>query len=138
MLIYIIVVIVKRTEGAYFKKTSKSKVSALKYYCGKDLENAHSAEADIKATKDILLAQIERYGDVGDTVSDLAEYSAPRFKSADLSRRLAYNDKDELIFNFGKYKGEPVKNHLDYAEWMIEKDFPEDTKNILDKFIRNS
>ena len=100
----------------YFKKEPRTLSAALKYYCYKDLENAHSAEADIKATKDILLAQIERYEDVGSTVTDLADYSAPRFKSADLSRRLAYNDKDELIFNFGKYKGESVKAHLHYAE----------------------
>ena len=71
----------------YFKKEPRSLSAALKYYCDKDLMDAHSAEADIKATKDILLAQIERYEDVGDSVSDLAEYSAPRFKSADLSRR---------------------------------------------------
>ena len=82
--------------------------------------------------------QIERYDDVGDTVTDLADYSAPRFKSVDLSRRLAYNDKDELIFNFGKYKGEPVKAHLDYAEWMLEKDFSEDTKILLEKFVINN
>ena len=122
----------------YFKKEPRSLSAAYKYYCNQELVDAHSAEADIKATKDILLAQIERYSDVGSNVTDLADYSAPRFKSADLSRRLAYNDKDELIFNFGKYKGEPVKNHIDYAEWMLEKDFPEDTKNILNKFIRNN
>ncbi len=122
----------------YFKKEPRSLSAAFKYYCNQELVDAHSAEADIKATKDILLAQIERYNDVGDTVSNLADYSAPRFKSADLSRRLAYNDKDELIFNFGKYKGEPVKAHIDYAEWMLEKDFPEDTKNILDRFIKDN
>ncbi|MEN8192867.1 MAG: hypothetical protein ABFS12_08625 [Bacteroidota bacterium] len=75
------------------------------------------------------------YDDVGSTVSDLAEYSLPRFKSADLSDRLAHNNKDELIFNFGKYKGEPVKDNLDYAEWMLKKDFPEDTKNIYKKYL---
>ncbi|MEN8193857.1 MAG: 3'-5' exonuclease, partial [Bacteroidota bacterium] len=122
----------------YFKKEPRTLSAAYKYYCNQELKDAHSAEADIKATKDILLAQIERYEDVGDTVLNLADYSAPRFRSADLSGRLAYSDKDELLFNFGKYKGEPVKNHIDYAEWMLEKDFPEDTKNILNKFMKNS
>lgn len=110
----------------FLEKFSKNEIIDLLYKA--KLKPADNVGIILLKEKTPLLQQI-----IAHTVSNLADYSAPRFKSADLSPRLAYNDKDELIFHFDKYKGAPVKAHIDYAEWMLEKDFPDDTKNILKK-----
>jgi DNA polymerase-3 subunit epsilon len=64
-------------------------------------------------------------------VNELAEFTQPKVKRADLSGRLVYNDKNEIVFNFGKHKGERVIDNAQFTNWILSKDFPEDTKNIL-------
>ena len=91
-------------QSIFHKKEQRTLVAAYKFYCNKDLENAHSAEADTLATYEVLEAQIERYGDIGSTVEELAVFSS--FGSnVDFAGRIALNDKGEEIFTFGKYKG---------------------------------
>lgn len=118
-------------QTIFFKKEPRTLAAAYKFFCEEELEDAHSAEADIKATKDILLAQLEKYDDIGTNVSELAEFTKPQVKRADLSGRLVYNEKNEIVFNFGKHKGERVIDNAQFTNWILSKDFPEDTKNIL-------
>ena len=110
-------------------------VAAYKFYCHKDLENAHSAEADTVATLEVLEAQLDRYkDDLKNDVGFLAEFSM-RSRFADYAGRIVYDDKDVPVFNFGKHKGKAVtdvlKAEASYYSWMMEGDFTLDTKKVL-------
>ncbi len=128
-------------QNIFHKKEQRTLVAAYKFYCDKELENAHSAEADTMATYEVLEAQIARYGDIGDTVEALAEYST-HGAVADFAGRIAYNDKGEEVFNFGKYKGRSVEEVFrvepSYYNWMMDGDFPLYTKKIITEIrLRN-
>ena len=112
--------------------------AALKFFCNKELENAHSAEADTMATWDVLQAQLVRYADVLKTdVDSLAEFCAD-VKSVDFERRMIWKD-DVEVFNFGKHKGRPVEEVLaaepSYYDWMQKGNFSLHTKLQL-KYIK--
>jgi DNA polymerase-3 subunit epsilon len=121
-------------QNIFHKKEQRTLVAAYKFYCDKDLENAHSAEADTLATYEVLEAQIERYGDIGDSVEQLAEFST-HGAVADFAGRIAYNEQGEEIFTFGKYKGEKVEDIFrkepSYYSWMMNGDFPLYTKKVI-------
>jgi DNA polymerase III subunit epsilon len=120
----------------FMKNEPRDLSAALLFYCGENLENAHSAEADIIATKKILLAQIEKYDDVPESVSELSDYSTDGQKRfADIEGKLVYNENNEIVFSFGKHKGERVIDNADYAGWVLAKDFPEDTKTIIRQLL---
>ena len=108
--------------------------AAYMFYCGRDLENAHAAEADTLATYEVLLGQLERYSDLENDVDFLAEYSS-RGATADFAGRIAYNDKQEEIFTFGKYKGRKVvdifQSEPSYYSWIMNGDFPNYTKKVF-------
>ncbi len=121
--------------------------AAYKFYCDKPLENAHTAEADTIATYEIFKAQLERYqnveqvdekGNVFKPVKNdmavLSELTA-RTKNADLAGRIAFNDKGQEVFNFGKHKDKPVREVFEkepsYYNWMMQGDFPLYTKKII-------
>ncbi len=120
----------------YHKKEQRTLKAAYKFYCDKDLENAHSAEADTYATYEILKKQIERYDDLGDDVNSLSAFSF-HTRNVDFVGRIIYNDDDVPVFNFGKYKGKPVaevlKKDPGYYGWMMNADFPLYTKKVLTK-----
>ena len=109
-------------------------VAAYKFYCDKDLEEAHSAEADTKATYEVLKAQLDRYDDLENDIDKLAEYSC-RAESADYAGRILYNEKGEEVFGFGKYKGRSVAEVFriepSYYAWMMNGDFPLYTKKVI-------
>ena len=121
-------------QNLFHKKEQRTLVAAYKFYCDKDLENAHSAEADTLATYEVLEAQIERYGDIGDTIEELAAFSTHN-ETVDFAGRIALNDKGEEVFTFGKYKGRSVAEIFDkepsYYSWLINGDFPQYTKKIF-------
>ena len=108
--------------------------AAYKFYCNKEIVNAHSAEADITATFEVLEAQLEKYQDLTPTSSFLHDFSAMN-NNVDLSGRMIYDDKEEELFNFGKYKGQKVADVLkrdpSYYSWMMNADFPLETKRAL-------
>lgn len=120
-----------------FKKNEpRDLTAALKFYCKEDLTNAHSAEADIIATKKILLAQIKKYDDVPGTVLELSAYSTEGQKrNADITGKLLYNEQNEIVFGFGKNKGKKITDDPDYAKWMLSTDFPEDTKLLIKQIL---
>ena len=118
----------------FYKKEQRTLSAAYQFYCDKDLTNAHSAEADTRATYEVLQAQLDMYSDLQNNVDQLSKYSA-HSRSVDFVGRIVYNDKDEEIFNFGKYKGQTVVSVLakdpSYYSWMMNGDFPLYTKNVL-------
>lgn len=121
-------------QTIFHRKEQRTLVAAYKFYCDKDLENAHSAEADTMATYEVLEAQIERYGDIGNTIDELAEFSS-NGPIVDFAGRLSLNDKGEEIFTFGKYKGRKVeevfKSDPSYYSWIMNGDFPLYTKKKI-------
>lgn len=121
-------------QNIFHKKEQRTLVAAYKFYCDKDLENAHSAEADTLATYEVLEAQIERYGDIGSTVEELASFSTHN-EMVDFAGRITLNEKGEEIFTFGKYKGRKVEDVFrtepSYYSWMMQGDFPLYTKKVI-------
>ncbi|MFO7371175.1 MAG: 3'-5' exonuclease [Bacteroidales bacterium] len=118
----------------FHKKEQRTLSAAYKFYCDKDLTNAHTAEADTMATYEVLKAQIERYSDLPNDVDELSKYSSHN-RNADFLGRIIYDDEDHEIFNFGKYKGQRVEEVLKkdsgYYGWMMNGQFPLHTKNVL-------
>lgn len=118
----------------FHKKEQRTLGAAYKFYCNKELKHAHSAEADTRATYEILKAQLQKYSDLPDKIDKLSEYSSHN-RNADLVGRIVYDEHGEEIFNFGKYKGQKVedifKNDPAYYSWMMNSDFPLYTKKIL-------
>ena len=123
----------------FHKKEQRTLGAGYKFYCGKDLENAHSAEADTVATFEILEAQIEKYDDLANDVEFLSEYSAHN-KRVDFAGFIVVDDKEEEVFSFGKYKGRRVmdvlKENPGYYNWIQNADFPLYTKKVL-SYIRD-
>ena len=120
----------------FFKKEPRDLSAAFQFYCGKTMENAHSAAADVEATYEIFKAQIERYADLENDIKFLSEYTSQR-KSADLAGMIGINDKGQEVFNFGKYKGQIVQEVFEkdtgYYGWIQNADFPLYTKKVLTK-----
>jgi DNA polymerase III subunit epsilon len=118
----------------FHKKEQRTLGAAYKFYCDKDLEDAHSAEADTKATYEVLKAQLDRYADLPNDVDELSKYSSHN-RNADLLGRIVYDDEGVEVFNFGKYKGQRVEEVLKkdsgYYGWMMNGQFPLYTKNVL-------
>ncbi len=118
----------------FHKMEQRTLSAAYKFYCEKNLDDAHSAEADTKATYEILKAQIERYNDLNNDIEELSKFSSHN-KNADFAGRIVFNDKGEEVFNFGKYKGQTVESVLEkdqgYFGWMLNSDFPLYTKKVL-------
>lgn len=122
-------------QNIFHKMEQRTLSAAYKFYCQKDLENAHSAEADTLATYEILKGQLDRYPDtLQNDVKMLAEFST-KTKLADYAGRIALNDKDVPVFNFGKHKGKPVEevfvSEPSYYSWMMNGDFTLDTKKVI-------
>ena len=121
-------------QNIFHKKEQRTLVAAYKFYCDRDLTEAHSAEADTRATYEVLQAQLDRYPDLENDVDALAEFSS-RGESADYAGRILYNEKGEEVFGFGKYKGRPVaevfRAEPSYYAWMMNGDFPLYTKRVI-------
>lgn len=121
-------------QNIFHKMEQRTLVAAYKFYCGKDLVDAHSAEADNIATHEVLMSQIERYDELENDISFLAEFSQ-RTNNADLMGRIVYNDEGVEVFNFGKHRGKPVTEILEkepsYYSWIMDGDFPLYTKKVL-------
>ena len=125
-------------QNIYHKLERRTLVAAYKYYCGKDLENAHSALADTRATLEVLEAQLDRYpADLQNDVNFLSDYSKMN-NNVDFAGRIIKDERGVEVFNFGKHKGKPVKDVLlrldpSYYSWMMQGDFAQNTKQVLTK-----
>ena len=121
-------------QNIFHKKEQRTLVAAYKFYCDKDLTEAHSAQADTMATYEVLKAQLERYPDLENNIDALAEFST-RDKMVDYAGRIVYNEQGVEVFNFGKYKGESVeavfRREPSYYAWIMDGDFPNYTKKVV-------
>ena len=118
----------------YHKREPRTLSAAHKFYCGCEFDNAHSALADTRATYEVLKAQLDHYDDMENDVAALAKESSFT-RNVDFAGRFVYDDAGREVFNFGKYKGEPVAAVLQrdpgYYGWMMNGDFPLNTKQAL-------
>ena len=128
-------------QTIFHKKEQRTLVAAYRFYCDKDLNAAHSAEADTRATYEVLKAQLDRYPDLPNDIEELSKFSTQN-RNVDLMGRLVYNDKGEEIVNFGKYKGQKAADVMEkdtsYLDWVIKGDFPADTKAAFMRIRKES
>lgn len=127
-------------QTIFHKMEQRTLVAAYRFYCGKELTDAHSAAADTMATYEVLKAQLDKYGELENDMAFLADFST-QTRFADYAGRIAYDEQGEEIFNFGKYKGRRVaqvfRDEPSYYAWMENGDFPEYTKKVIrDIYIR--
>jgi DNA polymerase-3 subunit epsilon len=124
-------------QNIFHKMEQRTLAAAFKFYCGKVLENAHSAEADTLATYEVLKSQLDRYEELENDMDWLAKFSEPSRRAADFAGFIRYNDKNEEVFGFGKYKGRRVEDILEenagYFSWLMDADFPMYTKQVITK-----
>jgi DNA polymerase-3 subunit epsilon len=120
----------------FHKHEQRTLSAAYKFYCDKNLEDAHTAEADTRATYEVLKAQLDRYPDLQNDIAFLADYSSFT-RNVDFAGRMVYDENGREIFNFGKYKGQPVADVLrrdtGYYGWIMGNDFTLNTKAMLTK-----
>ena len=121
-------------QNIFHKMEQRNLIAAYKFYCRKELTNAHSAEGDTRATYEVLLAQLDRYPELKNDVDFLSEFSA-KSKNVDYAGRIVYDDKGDEVINFGKHKGRRVADVLraepSYYDWIMRGDFTLDTKRVL-------
>ncbi len=123
-------------QNIFHKMEQRTLAAAHQFYCKKPIENAHNALHDAQATWDVLKAQMAHYADLSNDIPSLSEFSkAGNYNLLDFAGRLAINEKDESIYNFGKHKGKTIKEvariEPGYYGWMLDADFPLYTKKCL-------
>jgi DNA polymerase-3 subunit epsilon len=122
--------------GNIFKRKEPRTLSAAyQFYCGAELENAHSAEADILATVDVFVNQLERYPDLPLDINELHSFCNYDRKVLDLSGKFTLDADGDIVFNFGSKKGTKAKNDLGYVQWMYGKDFAPDTMKVCEGLL---
>ncbi|MDB5202690.1 MAG: 3-5 exonuclease [Ferruginibacter sp.] len=128
-------------QHIFYSMEPRTLTAAYKYYCAKELANAHSAEVDINATIEVLDAQLLRYEKLGNSVDSILQ-TIGEDKVVDYARRFCYDDKNVEVFNFGKYKGKSVadilRNEPQYYDWMMKGDFPMHTKKKLTEIFNRA
>lgn len=121
-------------QTIFHKLEQRTLSAAYKFYCDKNLDDAHSANADTRATYEVLKAQLDRYPQLKNDINFLADFSTQN-KNADLMGRIVYNADGKEVFNFGKYKGQVVedvfRHDTGYYAWMMQGDFARNTKQVI-------
>lgn len=134
-------------QNIFHKMEQRTLKAAYSFYCGKNLENAHSADADTMATYEVLMAQLDRYKDteyvspdgtvckpIVNDIEALSRFTA-NSQWADLAGHIAYDKQHREVFNFGKHKGKPLEEVFTsepaYYDWIIKSDFPLYTKALV-------
>lgn len=121
-------------QTIFHKMEKRTLEAAYKFYCGKDLTNAHSAEADTEATYEVLKSQLDKYDNLENDISFLADFSSHK-EHVDFAGFISYNEEGVEAFSFGKYKGRLVDDILEkdpgYFGWVLNADFPLYTKKVL-------
>ncbi len=123
-------------QNIFHKMEQRTLVAAYKFYCAKDLDNAHDAMFDALATWEVFEGQLEKYPELDRTIDFLSEFSRNSVhRNLDLAGRIALNEKKEAIYNFGKHKGKTIeevsRSEPGYYGWMLEANFPRYTKMVL-------
>lgn len=140
-------------QRIFYKMEPRTLKAALKFYRDQDMEDAHDALADVRATVDVFMGQLERYQGVDYVDEDGQVQPAPvrnevqalhdftndnRF--IDATQRLRYDGNGVVVFNFGKYNGQPVAETLvrdkQYYNWMLNKEFSTQVKQLIKKLVK--
>jgi len=128
-------------QHIFYSMEPRTLSAAYKFYCQKELINAHSAEVDINATIEVFMSQLERYNQLGNNVDSILSVIGEE-KIVDYARRFSFDEKGVEVFNFGKYKGKSVSEVLrsepHYYDWMMRGDFPLHTKQKLTEIMNRS
>ena len=123
-------------QGIFFKMEKRNLEAAYKFYCDKELANAHSAEADTMATYEVLKAQLDRYSELENDVDFLSDFSNQN-KTADLAGRIGINENGQEYFTFGKHKGQLVEDIVrrdpGFISWVMQGNFTLNTKQVLQR-----
>lgn len=121
-------------QTIFHKMEQRTLIAAYKFYCGKDLTEAHSANADTRTTYEVLKAQLDHYPSLKNDIAFLSDFSSQN-KNVDLMGRIIYNEAGKEVFNFGKYKGQLVEDvfrrDIGYYSWMMQGEFPANTKQVI-------
>lgn len=121
-------------QTIFHKKEPRNLTAAYRFYCDRDLTDAHTAQADTQATYEVLLAQLEHYDDLPTDVDGLSKFSSQN-RNVDFMGRLIYDDQDREVINFGRYKGklaeEVLRTDPGYFGWISDGDFPSNTKRAF-------
>ena len=140
-------------QRIFYKMEPRTLQAALKFYCDKEMTNAHDALADVKATIDVLKGQIQKYAEVDHIDGDGNVTENPvkndmqsihnfttDFNTIDATQRLKYNKDKVVVFNFGKYVGQPVAQTLikdkQYYHWILNKEFSSQVKQIVKQLVK--
>lgn len=127
-------------QKIYHMMEPRNLSAAYKFYCDKDLENAHSAESDVNATWEVFLAQIDKYNNLGNSIESVLKVIGEE-QIVDFARRMVMENGRE-VFNFGKHKGKLVedvlKNEPSYYDWMMKNDFALHTKQKLTEIFNRT
>lgn len=125
-------------QNIFHKKEQRTLKAAYKFYCGEELVDAHSASKDTEATYKVLKSQLDRYPDLTNDVKFLADFSRSG-NNLDFAGRIILNEKNEALFNFGKHKGQRVKDVFrkepSFYAWMMQGDFPKNTKDVATRLF---
>jgi len=128
-------------QHIFYTMEPRTLSAAYKFFCAKELENAHSAEVDIQATIEVFEAQVAKYPQLGNSVDSILATIGEE-KVVDYARRFSFDDKGVEVFNFGKYKGKSVvdtlRNEPQYYDWMMKGDFPMHTKKKLTELFNRA
>jgi DNA polymerase III subunit epsilon len=128
-------------QHIFYTMQPRTLSAAYEFFCEKELVNAHSAEADINATIEVLEAQLKKYDKLGTTVDSILGCIGEE-KIVDYARRFSFNDKGEEVFNFGKFKGmaaqQVFKKEPQYYDWMMKGDFPMHTKKKVTELFNRT
>lgn len=134
------------TQKIYHLMEKRNLAAAYEFYCNKKLEDSHTAEADTQASMEVLMAQILKYerqpvtdplgNQIGQIINDMdALHQLTASDMIDLAGRMIRNQNSDIIFNFGKHRNKGVldvfKDEPAYYDWMMNGDFPMDTKRKL-------
>jgi DNA polymerase-3 subunit epsilon len=123
-------------QRIFHKKEPRDLSAALKFFCGREHAGAHDALADVEATADVLLAQLERYSDLPTDVAGLGEFSGDRQRAPDAAGKLMFDERGAIGLTFGKYKGWTLenigRNDPSYMQWLMTKaELPASTLAVL-------
>jgi len=125
-------------KNIFHKKEERTLSAAVKFYCDRSHDSAHNAMEDVQATIDVFNRMKKYYPDLPETTQGLHDYCLNGKPMVDFAGKLTKNDKGEILYNFGRHIGKKVTDEIQYAQWMINSDFPNNTKTILRRILKEA
>jgi len=119
----------------FAKKEKRDLSNAYKFYTGREMKNAHNAEADIEATIEAFKGQLEMYNDIGETPEEIYDFCTGGEKYLDLAGKIKIDANGDFVYNFGNDIGKKIKDFPNLAKWALNKDFTDNTKMHLKRIL---